>query len=66
MIPSIQERSAASDQEYLAFISYRHADNTEEDRQWATWLHQQLRADSFHIEIAVKSEANAHQKNRYQ
>jgi len=27
---------------YLAFISYRHADNTEEDRQWATWLHQQL------------------------
>ena len=28
--------------EYLAFISYRHADNTEEDQQWATWLHQQL------------------------
>jgi tetratricopeptide (TPR) repeat protein len=28
--------------EYLAFISYRHADNTAEDRQWATWLHQQL------------------------
>ncbi len=28
--------------EYLAFISYRHADNREEDKQWATWLHQQL------------------------
>ncbi|HHJ16652.1 MAG TPA: toll/interleukin-1 receptor domain-containing protein, partial [Gammaproteobacteria bacterium] len=28
--------------DYLAFISYRHADNTDEDRQWATWLHQQL------------------------
>ena len=27
---------------YMAFISYRHADNTEQDRQWATWLHQQL------------------------
>ncbi len=27
---------------YLAFISYRHADNIEEDRRWATWLHQQL------------------------
>ena len=27
---------------YMAFISYRHADNTEEDKQWATWLHQQL------------------------
>ena len=38
----MQERGAAKEQEYLAFISYRHADNTEEDRQWATWLHQQL------------------------
>ena len=27
---------------YMAFISYRHADNTEIDHQWATWLHQQL------------------------
>jgi len=26
----------------MAFVSYRHADNAEEDRQWATWLHQQL------------------------
>lgn len=29
-------------QGYMAFISYRHADNTEEDQQWATWLHHQL------------------------
>ncbi|GGP74998.1 toll/interleukin-1 receptor domain-containing protein [Shewanella ulleungensis] len=28
--------------EYLAFISYRHADNKEQGRQWATWLHQTL------------------------
>lgn len=28
--------------EYLAFISYRHADNKEQGRQWATWLHQFL------------------------
>jgi len=27
---------------YMAFISYRHADNTAEDQQWATWLHHQL------------------------
>jgi tetratricopeptide (TPR) repeat protein len=33
---------AQGEHEYLAFISYRHADNAEEDRQWATWLHQQL------------------------
>ncbi|NVK86699.1 MAG: TIR domain-containing protein [Gammaproteobacteria bacterium] len=28
--------------EYLAFISYRHADNKVPGRQWATWLHQAL------------------------
>jgi hypothetical protein len=27
---------------YWCFISYRHADNKEEGRQWATWLHQAL------------------------
>ena len=31
-----------SEPHYMAFISYRHADNKEEDQQWATWLHQQL------------------------
>ncbi len=28
--------------EYWAFISYRHLDNREDGRQWATWLHQYL------------------------
>lgn len=28
--------------EYWAFISYRHLDNQQLGRQWATWLHQQL------------------------
>jgi hypothetical protein len=28
--------------EYWCFISYRHADNKEPGRQWATWLHQAL------------------------
>ena len=27
---------------YRAFISYRHADNKEQGRQWATWLHQAI------------------------
>lgn len=27
---------------FKAFISYRHADNKAEGRQWATWLHQAL------------------------
>ncbi|WP_298861195.1 TIR domain-containing protein [uncultured Gimesia sp.] len=28
--------------EYLAFISYRHLDNQQYGRQWATWLHQSI------------------------
>lgn len=28
--------------QYWAFISYRHLDNQQPGRQWATWLHQQL------------------------
>src|SRR5881392_3881747 len=27
---------------YAVFLSYRHADNKEPGRQWATWLHQIL------------------------
>ena len=38
--PSALQHSETPD--YLAFISYRHADNSVEDQQWATWLHQQL------------------------
>lgn len=31
-----------NNKKYLAFISYRHADNKEQGRQWATWLHQAI------------------------
>ncbi|MEM1294542.1 MAG: toll/interleukin-1 receptor domain-containing protein, partial [Verrucomicrobiota bacterium] len=27
---------------YWCFISYRHADNKEQDRSWASWLHQEI------------------------
>lgn len=27
---------------YWCFISYRHTDNHEQDRRWATWLHQEI------------------------
>ncbi|MDF1754363.1 MAG: toll/interleukin-1 receptor domain-containing protein [Verrucomicrobiales bacterium] len=33
--------------EYWAFVSYRHLDNQQLGRQWATWLHQQL--ESYEI-----------------
>ena len=32
----------SNSRDYMAFISYRHADNAEEDKQWASWLHKQL------------------------
>ena len=35
-VPQLKHR------EYSVFISYRHADNKEPGRQWATWLHQTL------------------------
>ena len=34
--------NANSDRRYAVFLSYRHADNKEQGRQWATWLHQVL------------------------
>jgi len=33
---------AMSEFKYSAFISYRHLDNREQGRQWATWLHTAL------------------------
>jgi len=32
----------SAENRYLAFISYRHADNAQQGRQWATWLHQAI------------------------
>jgi len=40
---------------YIAFISYRHTDNEEEDRQWATWLHQQLETYDIPAELIGKT-----------
>ena len=34
--------NANSNRHYAVFLSYRHADNKEQGRQWATWLHQIL------------------------
>src|SRR5437879_1433602 len=35
-------RSKNGTRRYAVFLSYRHADNKEPGRQWATWLHQML------------------------
>lgn len=41
-LQSLAEPPAATRGDYWCFISYRHADNKEEGRQWATWLHQAI------------------------
>ena len=40
---------------YHAFISYRHADNKEQRRQWATWLHQAIETYEVPEELVGKS-----------
>ena len=35
-------KDSAPEGEYWCFISYRHADNHEQDRNWASWLHQEI------------------------
>jgi len=37
--------------EYWCFISYRHADNKEQDRHWATWLQQEIERYEVPAEI---------------
>ena len=39
---------------YYAFISYRHADNKKEGRQWATWLHQAIETYEVPEDLAGK------------
>ena len=40
--------------EYWAFISYRHADNQEQDRSWASWLHQEIERYEVPAELVGK------------
>ncbi len=41
-----------SEKNYYAFISYRHVDNVEKGRQWATWLHQAIETYTVPDDIA--------------
>lgn len=43
------------DYRYKAFISYRHADNKEPGRQWATWLHQAIETYEVPVELVGKT-----------
>ena len=49
-----QEPSAAPTP-YWCFISYRHADNREQDRYWASWLHQEIERYAVPAELVGKT-----------
>ena len=39
-------------QDYWCFISYRHADNKAQDRDWASWLHREIERYEIPAELA--------------
>ena len=56
-IQSTAEGPQAAVRKYSAFISYRHADNKEAGRHWATWLHQFL--ETYEIPRTLLNSRNA-------
>lgn len=48
------ESAATPTRRYAAFLSYRHADNREEGRRWAEWLHQALETYEVPRDLAGK------------
>jgi len=38
----VEAKRRSEDRAFWCFISYRHIDNREKDRQWATWLHREI------------------------
>lgn len=51
------ESGAASQEPYWCFISYRHSDNRDIDREWATWLQQQI--ESYEVPAEFVGEQNS-------
>lgn len=45
------------DRRYHCFLSYRHADNRAEGRQWATWLHQRI--ETYEVPVELVGTQNA-------
>jgi tetratricopeptide (TPR) repeat protein len=37
-----EEGNQVPERSYWAFLSYRHTDNRQQDREWASWLHTQI------------------------
>lgn len=56
MSPS-EASSTSADPTYWAFISYRHSDNARQDREWATWLHQEI--EHYDVPLDLVGSKNA-------
>ncbi|MFQ3251311.1 MAG: hypothetical protein ACI9O6_003158 [Glaciecola sp.] len=50
-------KNQSNEYKYHAFISYRHADNKEQGRQWATWLHQAIETYDVPADLVGKKNA---------
>lgn len=48
------KRAPDSSRRYAVFLSYRHADNKEPGRQWATWLHHLLEGYEIPADLVGK------------
>ncbi len=53
--PHKASSAAAPKRDYWCFISYRHADNREAGREWATWLHHALETYQVPADLAGKT-----------
>ena len=51
---SSEANITAPQRKYAVFISYKHADNKETGRQWASWLHQTLETYEIPKDLAGK------------
>ena len=52
---TIDASPASSSRRYAMFISYRHADNLEMGRKWATWLHETVESYEIPIDLIGKT-----------
>jgi hypothetical protein len=48
------EQKHGTSRRYAVFLSYRHADNKEAGRQWATWLHHLLEGYEIPVDLVGK------------
>ena len=56
MTESSEGQGSAEKRSYWCFLSYRHADNKNVGRQWATWLHQTI--ENYEVPADLAGQVN--------